>query len=153
MKLVSTLSLLVVLVAQSAHAASLKEIFQSIADATDAGNGNGHLVTELKGSFNEKREIAKLNKEVNPKSPEEYDCVFEVQASIESAIRDLGRKVWDLETTAARLEGLHRKGLIQQIVYSAWDGVSGNSEYCYQSTMRVFGVDGSILELNLDQTD
>lgn len=151
MKLV-ILSLVALLGAAQAEAASLKEIFQQIADTTETGNGNGHYVLTAKGKFNEKREIAKMKKEVHKDNNGTRDCIYDVHADIDGAIREI-RDQWTSDKTASRLAGLADKGLITQIVYSVWDGSSGDSEYCSMSSMRVFGVDGSVLEFDFNETD
>lgn len=152
MKLVSLLTLLAALGAPSAQAASLKEIFQSIADSTETGNGNGHYVTPLKGRYNEKREIARMQAEVHKDNSGSNDCLYDVHADIEGAIREI-RDQWQTDKTASRLKGLADKGAIRQIVYSVWDPSSGDSEYCSMSSMRVFGEDGTVLEFDFNETD
>lgn len=147
MKLVLALTL--AFVATAAHAASLREIFESIAKATSEGNGNGHYVTTWTGQFNEAREIAKMEKRVNAT---ENDCRYEVHADIEGAISEIETQ-WEENKTAARLRGLHKKHLIQQIVYSVWDPTTGDSEYCSISQMNVYGIDGSLLQFDFNETD
>lgn len=151
MKLV-TLALIAALSAPQAQAASLKEIFQSIADETETGNGNGHYVTKLKGRYNEKAEIAKMKREVHKDNSGTNDCLYDVYADIDGAISEI-RDNWRGDKTASRLKGLANKGAITQIVYSVWDGSSGDSEYCSMSSMRVFGEDGTVLEFDFNETD
>ena len=152
MKLVSLLALLAALGTPQAQAASLKEIFQSIADETEAGNGNGHYVTTLKGKFNEKKEIARMRREVHKDNSGSNDCLYDVHADIDGAIQEI-RDNWRADKTASRLKGLAAKGAITQIVYSVWDPSSGDSEYCSMSSMRVFGEEGSVLEFDFNETD
>lgn len=152
MKLLTALLLTAVLSAPAAQAASLKEIFQSIADDTETGNGNGHFVTTLKGKFNEQKEIARMRREVHKDNSGTNDCLYDVHADIDGAISEI-RDNWRADKTASRLKGLAAKGAITQIVYSVWDPSSGDSEYCSMSSMRVFGEEGSVLELDFNETD
>lgn len=152
MKLLSLVTLLTILNAPASQAASLKEIFQSIADDTETGNGNGHYVTTLQGRFNEKKEIARMRREVHKDNSGTNDCLYDVHADIDGAIREI-RDQWQSDKTASRLKGLANKGAILQIVYSVWDPSSGDSEYCSMSSMRVYGEDGTVLEFDFNETD
>lgn len=142
-----------ILAAPAAQAASLKEIFQQIAETTETGNGNGHSVTQLEGRFNERAEIAKMKHEVNKGyHGKKEDCRYDVYADINGALKEM-KDQWSSEKSASRLAGLAKKGAIKQIVYSVWDSSTGDSEYCSISSMRVFGADGTVLEFDFNETD
>ena len=152
MKFAPFFALMLTLVAANAQAASLKEIFQSIADATEPGNGNGHSVSTLRGKFNEEREVAKIRKLVHKDNSGTNDCLYDVYAAIDGGLQEI-EYTFSSPATAKRLAGLVNKNAILQIVYSQWDGVSGDSEYCLMSTMHVYGVDGSVLQFDFNETD
>lgn len=142
-----TLGLLTVV---PAHA-SLNAIFQSIADETPAGNGDGHSVITQEGPFDQALEIAKLQKEVAEENADN-DCLFDVYADTQSALEELAQN-WEVKRTALRVSGLVSRGLIQDIIYSDWDPSSGDDDYCSKSTMKVFGVDGTVLIFDFNETD
>lgn len=154
MKLAPLFAVALILTAAAAHAASIKEIFQSIADETEAGNGNGHSVYSLNGPFRETSEINKMKKEVNKgyTGHGTNDCRYDVYADIDGAIKEI-KDQWNADKTANRLAGLAKKDLIQQIVYSVWDPSTGDSEYCSMSSMKVYGIDGTVLEFDFNETD
>lgn len=151
MNKIKLFSLLGILLAASvANAASIKEIFQSIADTAVTGNGGSHYVTFVKPEkYSEAKEIRKLEREANAS---DNDCKYTAVADIDAALKEIS-KSWDDERTANRLEGMKKQGLIKQIIYSDWDPSSGDSEYCLISTIKVFAVDGSVLVLDYNETD
>lgn len=133
----------------AAQAETTEQIFQSIADTAVTGNGGAHYVTKLKGKFNQKKEMAKLKREANPRGNE---CKYSVVASIKDGINEMSNS-WDDDRTANRIEGMAAKGMIRQIIYSDWDVDSGDSEYCLMSTMKVYAKDGTVLVLDYNETD
>lgn len=152
MKLAYILPLLALIASANVQAASLKEIFQNIADTTENGNGNGHLVLKATGPFNEKREIAKILKALNKDNSGYNDCRYDVYADIEDGLKEINDS-WSANKTASRLTGLADKGLIKQIIYSVWDPSTGDSEYCSIASIKVFAVDGTILDFDFNETD
>lgn len=130
------------------HAESIEQIFKSIADSAVIGNGGSHYVTNV-SRFSEKREMTALLKEANKGR---MSCRYTVEKGINQAISNI-KKNWDDAPTASRLEGMAKKGLIRQIIYSSWDPSTGDSEYCLMSTIKVYAVDGSVLVLDYNQTD
>lgn len=90
MKFLPVFAILAVLAAPAAQAASLKEIFQQIADPTETCNGNSHSVIELEGSYNERAEIAKMKREVNKGyHGKKEDCRYDVYADIDGALKEM----------------------------------------------------------------
>ncbi|MGE0633332.1 MAG: hypothetical protein AB7O96_13045 [Pseudobdellovibrionaceae bacterium] len=132
-----------------AQAASIAEIFESISNTALEGNGDGHYVTEVDPTdYHEAREMRKLAKEV--KSGD--DCRFDIEKGVKDGITSI-REEWSDVRTANRLEGLAKKGLIKQIIWSSWDPNTGDSEYCLKSSVKVYAVNGSVLVLRFNETD
>lgn len=136
-----------------AHAESLKDIFQSIADAAPTGNGDGHEVREMNGKYSQKKELAKLKGEIHVgTSGYPSDCMYDVHAGIDDGLKEI-KKTWSDAGTASRLQGLNKVGAIKDILYTEWDPATGDSEYCSLAIIKVIGEDGSVLVLNYNETD
>lgn len=149
-----TAALTVCVVTGAAHAETIKEIFESIANTAVTGNGNGHYVNETDPKkFDLEKEIRELNKEVNAEDDSSQNsCRYDIQSGIEDGIATIEDN-WSDSRTANRLRGMAAAGMIREIVYSDWDPNTGDSEYCLMSTLKVYAVDGTVLVMDFNETD
>jgi len=136
----------------AAHETALKKELLAIDElASDyMGNGWSDVIELEQKPFNQKQQIAILNRSVK----EHSDCKMKIVAGRRANLKTLYSPDVSYEKKLPdAIYKLYRQGKIRSIISKQWDQKSGEGVYCGIYSFRIFSTDGHVLRLHMELTD